>query len=471
LIDTSSYLQSVIYSLHPGLGITVDQSNPDLGMALSTIYNGQVPEAVSLTMYGYLLDAELGSLQVNLAAGPDAGVEANSFQQQALITTNKAVESQMAADGSVAAQSALLLRPLKSSAIMNAGIQSQLLTYPAATSVSPMPSLNVIPASNIDVSSDVAALVQSHIDTSGQVASSMYQTLTQPDPIASDVASVVGALATCSVVDLIRMSSMLSMTAQSLASSVLSLSTGISSFIFPQAVAQASGMMFQLDKIVQMAVTPSLSANNAVTSMVQSLSATMKPNGSLAGVIRTMKQPTSTQLTGPLAGMPANNSSVSGLPIGSPIPPSMSSLGFSQGINEMSSIMSFCTSKTTTSSTLQQDAFQRLTARVNGDQSKSTQVLAATASMGSLGSLVTAFVNEQQSSAAISTQNSSAQLETIGNILSSATTGSGASYVVQNGVVSVTPLAVPPSTPGAATVFAKSGIQSSLTGLNQTVSA
>jgi len=471
LIDTSKYLQSVIYSLHSGLGVTVDQSNPDLGMALSVIYNGQVPEAVSLAMYGYLLDAELGSLQVNMAAGPNAGVEANSFQQQALITINKAVESQLAADGGVAAQSALLLRSLKSSAIMNAGIQSQLLDYPAATSTKSTPSLNVILASGIDVSSDVAALVQAHITAAGQVASSMYQTLTQPDPIASDVASVVGALATCSVVDLIRMSSMLSMTGQSLANSVLGLSTGISSFIFPQAVAQSSGLMMQLDKIVQMAVTPSLSANNVVTSIVQSLASVMKPNGMLAGVIRTMKQPAAAQLTGPLASMPMNNSAVSGLSIGSPIPPSISSLGFSPGINEMSSLMSFCTSQTVSSSTLQKDSFQRLTARVDGDQGTSTQILAATTSIKSLSSLVTAFTKEQQNNAAISTQDASAQLQTIGNILSSSTTGSGSSYVVQNGVVSVTPLAVPPTTPGAAAVFANSGIQSSLAGLNQTVRA
>jgi hypothetical protein len=167
--------------------------------------------------------------------------------------------------------------------------------------------------------------------------------------------------------------------------------------------------------------------------------------------------------------MPSNNSAVSGLPIGSPMPTAVANLGFSSGINELSSIMSFCTSQVSSVQATQQDAFQRLAARVSGDQAKSTQMLAATTSMSSLGSLITAFINKQQNSSAISSQSASTLFATVGGILSSAQTGSGSSYVVQNGVVSVIPLAVPPVTPGAATVFAKSGIRTSLTGLNQTV--
>jgi len=467
LVATSGYLQSVIQSLYSGLGITVDQSsNPELAMALSTIYNGQVPAAVSLTMYANMLDAELGVLQVNQIAGPNAGVEANTLQHQALMTVNKSVESQLAADGGVAAQSALLLRSLKSSAIMNAGIQSQLMAYPAATPTPSTPGLNVIQASTIDIGSDTAALVQSQIDAAGLVSSSMYQSLTQPDPIASDAINVVAALATSGIADLIRMSSLLSMTSGSLTSSSQGLSTGMSSFILPQAVAQASGLMMQLDRIVQMAVKPNSSASNAVTSATQLLSGVMKTAGSLVGVVRSMKLPSPVQTTGPLAGMPMINSACSGLPIGNPMPPSMASLGMSPGISEMSSIMSFCSSKTSGTQALQQDSFQRLTARVNADMGKSVQILAAISSMASLASMVTAFIKQQQSSKVVSTQNPSTQLATVGSVLASSTTGSGASYVVQNGVVSVTPLAVPPVTPSAAAVFAKSGIQSSLTGLS-----
>lgn len=467
LIDTSGYLQSVIMSLHQGLGITVDQSNPDLAMALSTIYNGQVPPAVSLLMYSNTLDAELGSLQVNLAIGPNAGIEANSFQQQALTTINKSFESQMSADGSVAAQSALLLRPLKAGALMNTTIQGQLMEYPSATPAPSTPSLNVVTASGIDISSDTAALVQSNIDSTGQVYSSMYQVIAQPDPIAADVASVVNSLATVAVPDLIRMSAVLSMAAQSLSVCCgKSLSTGISAFIFPQVVSQASGLMMQLDRIVQMAVAPLSTTANAVSSAVSALSGAMKSVGSLVGIVRSMKLPAAANSSCPLPGMPSNNSAVSGLPIGSPMPTAVANLGFSSGINELSSIMSFCTSQVSSVQATQQDAFQRLAARVSGDQAKSTQMLAATTSMSSLGSLITAFINKQQNSSAISSQSASTQLATVGGILSSAQTGSGSSYVVQNGVVSVIPLAVPPVTPGAATVFAKSGIRTSLTGLN-----
>lgn len=473
LIDTATYLQDVIQSLNPGLGISVDSgSNPDLAMALSQIYNGQTPPAMSLKMYSYQLDAELGCAQVNLAAGTDSSVQANPFQYQALMTANKAFESQMASSGIFSAQSALLLRRLKSDVVSHANMQQQLLQYPAAssTSSSSAPAANVIQASTIDVSSDVAGLVQTHIDQTGQIYSSMFQVVAQPDPIASDVANVVTMLATVAVPDLIRMNALLQMTQQGdLSQSSQDLSVGLSAFVYPQMLTQSSGMLFQLDQIMQLAIAPAGKMSNSVGSAMTALSGAMVGAGALVGVIRSMKQGSSAHTSGPLAGMPLNNGSQSGLAMSSSMPSSLSSLGFSSGINEVSSLLSFSINSGQSANALHQDAFARLTSRVRSDSGGLTQVLAVASSLASLTSLVSAFVNEQQSSSAISSQSSSTQLATVGRILASSQTGNGTSYTVQGGVVSITPPAVPAPTAGAQTVFAKSGIQTSLTGLTQTL--
>ena len=469
LIDTANYLQTLILGLNPGLGISIDpESDPDLARALAQIYNGQVPPAVSLQMYSYQLDAELGSSQVNLAAGSSSPVQANPFQTQALITANKAFESQVGSSGVFAAQSSLLLRGLKGSVITNATIQQQLMQYPAATTTTPStPSVDVIPAATIDVSPAVASLVQNNINSSGQAMSSMYQVLAQPDPIASDVANVVAALATVAVPDLIRMNGLLQMTQQGdLSNSMQDLSGGISTYTLPQMLSQASGMMFQLDRVIQM-VSSATNSSNAVGKATQDVQGASTAPGMLVGVVRSMKVSPTTQTSGPLAGMPLNSGALTKLAVSSPMPPALSNVGLSPGLNEISSLMTFSTANAQKSNDLQQDAFQRLSGRVNGNMGSMAQTLGVVSSISSLTSLVTSFISAQKSGSSIAGQSPTTQLSTVSSILASSQTGNGTQYTVQSGVVTLTPPAAPAPTPGAAAVFASSGIQTSLQGLTQ----
>jgi hypothetical protein len=57
LAETAAYLQQAIISLVPNLGIILDfSSNPDLGRALSRIYNvTPPPPAMDMTMFSTLL--------------------------------------------------------------------------------------------------------------------------------------------------------------------------------------------------------------------------------------------------------------------------------------------------------------------------------------------------------------------------------------------------------------------------------
>jgi hypothetical protein len=466
----ANYLQNVIFSLSKNLGINIDpSSDPDTARVLSQIYNGNIPPAVSIAMYGYTLDAELGCAQVNFNAGVSSPVQASPLQTQALLIVNKAVENQLAASQNFSAQSALLLRRLKSDVISNTNIQSALSQYPIVSNTpsTSQPNPNLIPAASIDISPDVAAVVQTNITQIGQNYSSVYQILSQPDAIASDIGNAVGLLAAVSVQNLIQINSLLKMAqGGAITKGISGLAGGLSAFIFPQMLTQSSSILFQMDRIMQMAVTPVLTMSNPIASAVTSLLGASKGIGSLVGVVRSMTQAPSVQPSGPLAGMPLNNFSQSGLALSPAMPSGLASLGFSPGLNEISSLLQFSSASAAAANLLHQDAFQRLSARSTSDFAEMTKLLAVSSTITSLTSLISAFIAEQQSGIPIASQNPAEQLVTVGNILASAKTGNGTVYTVQGGSISLTPPTIPAPTAGASAILAQSGIQTSLTGLN-----
>jgi hypothetical protein len=468
LIDAATYIQNVIFSLNPGLGVTIDPTTePDTARALSVVYNGSIPPAISLSMYGNVLDAELGATQVNQIAGPNSPVQANPIQYQALLSINKSVETQLANSGNFSAQSALLLRKLKSDVISNTNMQVGLMNYPAAnTTQAPVSSKNVVSAATVDISPAVADIVQSHIDKSTNNYASMFNVLSQPDAIASDSGNVVSALASMSVPNLIQMNSLLQLTSSGpLTQGIASNSVGLSSFVYPQLISQSANVTFQLDQVTQISSTPVKQMSNSVSKFVNGLAQASGTIGSLVGVVRSMLKPPTTSTSGPLLGMPLNNASQSGLPGSSLIPNSISSLGYSSGINELSSLLKFSLSSTDAMMSVHIDSFQRLTSRSNSDTQTLVQSLSVSASMTSLMSLTSAFIKAQQNGSSLASQSSSNQLSTIGNIISNAQTGNGTTYTVQNGTVSINPPVIPAPTDGAVTVLQNAGIQTSLDGL------
>lgn len=180
-----------------------------------------------------------------------------------------------------------------------------------------------------------------------------------------------------------------------------------------------------------------------------------------------MKVSPTAQTSGPLTGMPLNSGALTSLATSSPMPAALAKVGLSSGLNEISSLMAFSTANAQKSNDLQQDAFQRLSGRVNGNLGGMAQTLGVVSSISSLTSLVTSFISAQKSGSSIAGQSPTTQLSTVSSILASSQTGNGTQYTVQSGVVTLTPPAAPAPTPGAAAVFARSGIQTSLQGLTQ----
>src|ERR1039457_4862541 len=215
LAGMSQYLQSVILSLTKGLGVTVNtDTSPELGQALSSIY-GSVPAAVSIPMYSALLDVEFG------------------------------------------AQTPLMLRNLKTQAAAYTQWQAALAKYPAAGGATGSTAANLIQASTVDVGDDVNQALTDHIDAMTSTYASAFTLMAGTSSVSQDIVSIVATFATLSIVEMAQIKSLFTLVqTTSAAESLQDTSNGLTSFVFVQMLSSAASMVFSLDRVTQMAITP-----------------------------------------------------------------------------------------------------------------------------------------------------------------------------------------------------------------------
>jgi hypothetical protein len=455
LAGMAQYLQSVILSLTTGLGVTVNtNTNPDLAQALSSIY-GSVPAAVSIQMYSSLLDVEFGAQQVLLATGLDASIQPNPFQQQAVITINKAVESALSSDGSFSAQAPLMLRNLKTQTAVYAQWQSSLAQYPASTGITGSTSANVIQASSVDVGDDVNQALSDHITAMTSTYASAFTLMAGTSSVSQDIVSIVATFATLSVVELAQIKSLFTLVQSTSASeSLQDTSNGITSFVFVQMLSSAASMVFSLDRVNQMAIVPLSSMSNPLGSGLSS--AQGQATSPMSGVVRTIVQ-TARVSSGVLSGMLASNSSTGGSP------PS----GLTAGMNDLNTLLDWSLQQASGKNTTTLLSFTKLMGRTQNDTSSQVQLLSVINNLGTLASLAGSFLTQNGTGAAAATPVT--QLATVGAILAATNTGNGTTYTIQNGAVTVNPPAVPTPTPAASVVLANAGVSTQLAGLSQSL--
>lgn len=482
LAGTADYLQAVILSLTKGLGVTVNQnSNPDLARALSAVY-GSVPPAISVQMYSYTLDVEYGAQQVMLAAGPDSSVQPNPFQNQAVLTINKAVESTLGSQSDFSSQIALMLRNLKTQSIVYNQWQTQLSSYPAASSTPTVPVANAIQASSVDVGDDVNTALSTHIDQMSSTYASAFNMLASPSSVSQDISCMVNTFASLTTAQLAQVKSLFNLVKDTdVTESIQDVSNGLTSFVFVQMMSQASSMVFQLDRVGQMMLGPLGSMNNSLGTGLSAVRS-QSQNG-LVGVIRDTTQ-TARVTSGVLSGLLSSNSAASSCgaspsqPASTPAPspscstsaPSSSSSvpGLSLGMSDLSSLLDFSLSKANNKINSSLAAFQKLMSRMQSDTCNQVKLMTVTNNLGTLSSLASAFLSQQQSAGG-TTSSAQTQLATVGSILSATVSGNGTTYTVQNGVISVIPPTLPAPTPSAATILSQTGVQTSLSGISQSL--
>jgi hypothetical protein len=484
LAGTAVYLQGVILSLTKGLGITVNTaSNPDLGRALSAIY-GAIPPAVSMLMYSNLLDVEFGAQQLTQAAGTDATIQPNPFQNQAVVTINKAVEAGLAGQGDFSSQLPLMLRSLKTQATVYTAIASQLTTYPAAAGVAATASSpNVIPASTVDVGDDVNDALTDHVAAMGLTYASAFSMMAGISSISQDIGCMVNTFANLATSELAQVKSLFTLVQSTDASeSLQDISNGLTSFVFVQLMSDASSMVFSLDRIAQMAIAPLKSMTNSLGAGLTSVQSGAA--SSLIGVLRTTTQDARVT-SGALAGLITSNSAASACGTSSATPPppaappapspscsqsssSGISLGLSSGMQELSTILDWSMAKANSKISTSLNSFKKLMTRTQSDTCNQVKLLTMVNNLGTLSSLADSFLKQQQSTTTAASS-STTLLSTVGSILATTQSGNGASYTVSNGVITVTPPAVPAPTAAAAAVLSKAGVQTAISGISQSL--
>jgi hypothetical protein len=483
LAGTSAYLQSVILSITKGLGVTVNvATNPDLGRALAAIY-GTIPPAVSITMYSNLLDTEFGAQQVTQAAGPTSTVQANPLQVQSVVTVNKAVETALSAQGDFQSQLPLMLRSLKTQATALTAIQAQLSSYPAATSaVATTNDPTVVQASSVDVGDDVNDALTDFTNSLGSVYAAVFSMMAGISSISQDISCMVKTFATLQTGELAQIKSLFTMVSQtSVSEDMQDISNGLTSFVFVQLMSDASGMLFTLDRVAQMALAPLKTMMNPLGSALTSVQGNAASN--LVGVVRQVTSDARVS-TGVLQGMIASNTTAAACgsqakppapPAASAVPPSTcsaegpnGSLNLSSGMNELSTLLDWSLSKANAKVQSSLNSMKKLMTKTQTDTCNQVKLLTMVNNLGTLSSLATSFL-QQQNSSSTTASTATSLLATVGSILSSTQTGNGVSYTVQNGSIVVTPPAVPVPTAAATAVLSKAGVQTSLSGISQSL--
>jgi hypothetical protein len=487
----AQYLQSVILSLTKGLGVTVNaNADPDLARALSTVY-GSLPPAISIQMYSNSLDVEFGAQQVTSTAGPGSTIQPNPFQNQAIVTINKAVESALSDQGDFQSQSALMLRSLKTQAAVYTQWQTQLQAYPAATSqAATTASGDVIQASQVDMGDGVYNAVVYHAEQMANTYASVFNMMATASVVSADIAEVAQNFMPMAKADLARLKSLFSFTQMtSIKESLEDVSNGLTSFVFASMMVEASAMVFSLDRIAQMAISPIKAMTNGLATNVTAVQGATATT--LSGVLRSPVSGARVQ-AGPLAGLISTNSAASACgsksssssSSGSPNAVSKAAAAvsqklqkgtdllatgatkMSQGMNELSTLIDYGTSKANDKIQRSLISFRKLMSRSQTDLCSQVQLLTMVNNLSTLSSLADAVLKQQQNGSS-ATQTSTTLLATLGSILAATTSGNGATYTVQNGNVTVNPPSIPAPTAAAAAVLTKAGVQTTLAGISQ----
>jgi hypothetical protein len=486
LAGTANYLQSVILSLTQGLGVTVDtNTSPDLARALTALY-GSIPPAISIQMYSNALDIEFGAQQVALATGTDSSIQANPYQNQAVVTVNKAVEVALTAAGTFQSQIPLMLRGLKTQSTVYTQWQSQLTSYPATNpTASTNNSPDVIQASTVDVGDDLNDALTTHASSMASTYASTFNLLSSASSVSQDIVCMVKTFSALSKTELAQVKSLFTLIGSTDTSEDMAdISNGLTSFVFVQLMSQASSMVMSLDRVAQMALTPLKSMVNPLGSSVSSVQNSAATQ--LVGVVRATTQQARVA-SGPLAGLIGTNTAATACGAGTPPPPpptatpspscsqptsssaistASAASSLSLGMNDLSTLVDWGLQKANKKVSTSLLSFQKLMTRMQSDTCNQVKLMTIANNLGTLASLATSFLNQTQSPGAAAAGTAATQLSTIGSILASTQTGNGTTYTVQNGVVTVNPPTIPAPTPAAVAVLSQAGIKTSLAGIS-----
>ena len=462
---TAAYLAQALQSLVKTLGVTFDLSaNPDLGRALSRIYNtDSPPPAMDMEMYISLLETDINFLRFDLLNPADSTVQIEPTQRADIGLATKTFESTLLASGDFKQTLPVLLRSMAGDQVIfdtwtNALLQYPILSVPqktpaqiAATASPTIASARDLNGSSVDVSDDLNGVMNGLASLWENSYAGIYKVLASPDPTETDLPSVVAGLASQPTSDLTRIFTMLqNLLAFQHQASLKQSHDSVDNLVLPRLMSDVVGHLTNLDYMSQVAVDPSSNLTGSLGTLMAKLSS-INP-GSILGVGLTgaVGKAAGGLNTTPLT--PAQISALAGLP---------------QGLQILGANIAWSQSEATRQNAAIQESIKRLGIRRLTNQGDQTELLTSMKSVSSqigiIQSIIQSGANTPSAVGNTTSLNTgiitpSIGLEAFGALVDSLPSESGSSFSLDGDTLVVTPPQIPTAPPNVQALLTRGGI-------------
>lgn len=475
LSQTATYLQQALLSLVQNLGVTFDLSaNPDLGRALSRIYNVVTPPpAMDMQMYITLLQTDLNFLQFDLLNPPDSNVQILPTQRADVSLAAKTFENSLISSGVYDQTLPILLRSINGDQIIFNSWTGMLRQYPIlsvpqktpaqlAATINPTSiSSRDLNGSSVDVSDSLSTLLNGILDQWEHSYAGIYKVVASPDPTETALPSVVSTLSSQPSSDLNRLSTMLqNLIAFQHQSAIQQSHDSADNLVLPKLMSDVVTHSSNLDYMTQVAVTPSKTFGGSLGNLMSKLSI-VNP-GSLLNVGLTGKVAQAAGGFSPPALTPTQSAALSGLP---------------EGLQILGANTAWAQNESNRQNTLVQKSIQRLSFRRLANQSNQTEMLTSlkslSSSIGIIQSIIQSGANSPVAQGNTTSLNTgivtpSIGLESFGTLVSSLRSQSGSSFALDGTTLVVTPPQIPTAAPNVQALLARGGVNQITTQALQT---
>lgn len=465
LTATSQYLMLALNSLVAQLGVSFDLSaNPDLGRALSRIYNATTPpSSMDMTMYNSLLEADIAFLQFDLMNPPGSPVQVQPLQRADVTLATKSFENALISTGQYNQTLPVLLRSLAGDQVIFGSMTNMLNQYPvlAVPQLTPAQlAVTVPPASSsdrdlnsaaTDIGDDFAGMLNGVLDQWQSSYAGIYQVVASPDPTETALPSVVATLSTQPSSDLTRLVVMLGNLLSFQHQPALQAShDSVDNLILPRLISDVSVHAGNLDFVSQVAVGPSAGFGGAMGTVMSTIASI-----NIGGILNV-------GLTGSV-GVAAG-----GYAPPPPTPSQQAALaGLPEGLQILAANTAWSQQESNRQNALVQKNIQRLTLRRLTNQGNQTEMLVSmksiSSSIGIIQSIINSGANTPSAVGNTTSLNTSAVspsvgLQSFGTLVSSLPSQSGSSLAIDGNTLVVTPPAIPPAPPNVQTTLQAGGV-------------
>lgn len=475
LSATAAYLQQALLSLVQSLGVTFDlSSNPDLGRALSRIYNVTTPPAsMDMQMYVTLLETDINFLQFDLLNPPDSPVQIQPFQRADVKLATKTFENSLIASGMYNQTTPILLRSLIGDQVIFNSWTNTLMQYPIlavpqqtpvqlATSATPTSSsTRDLNGSSVDVSDALSDTMNNLLDQWQSSYAGIYNVVASPDPTETALPSIVSTLTTQPSSDLNRMLTMLqNLIAFQQQPALQQAHDSGDNLVLPQLISDVVSHAGNLDFMTQVVVGPSSNFTGSMGTLMTAISAVNI--GSILGVGLTGAVSTASGGYNVPLPTPAQAAAVAGLP---------------EGLQILGANVAWSQNESTRQNALIMQSIQRLGFRRLANQGNQTELLTSLKSLSSsisiINSLLQSNANTPTASGNTNSLNTSTPtpqvgLSSLGTLISSLQSQSGSSYSLDGSTLVVTPPQIPTAPTNVQAILTQGGVNQITTQALQT---